>query len=90
VARLAELASDLVRLKVEVLAAIYTPCALAAKQATNTIPIVIVAVGDPIASGLVASLAQPGGNITGLSNMGPETAGKASNCSATCCRRYAA
>jgi putative ABC transport system substrate-binding protein len=76
VARLPELAADLVLLKVDVLTAIYTPCALAAKQATTTIPIVIVAVGDPISSGLVASLARPGGNITGLSNMGPETAGK--------------
>src|SRR5262249_50053687 len=76
VARLPGLAADLVRLKVDVLAAIYTPCALAAKQATGTIPIVIVAVGDPIASGLVESLARPGGNITGLSNRGPETAGK--------------
>src|SRR4029077_15896462 len=47
-----------------------------AKQVTSTIPIVIVSVGDPVASGLVASLARPGGNITGLSNMAPETAGK--------------
>ena len=74
--RLPELAAELVRLKVDVIAAIFTPCALAAKQATASIPIVIVSVGDPIATGLVASLARPGGNITGLSNMGPETAGK--------------
>jgi putative tryptophan/tyrosine transport system substrate-binding protein len=74
-ARLPELAADLVRLKVEVLTAIFTPCGLAAKQATSTIPIVIVSVGDPVASGLVASLARPGANITGLSNMAPETAG---------------
>jgi len=75
-ARLPELAADLVRLRVDVLAAIFTPCALAAKQVTSTIPIVIVSVGDPVASGLVASLARPGRNITGLSNMAPETAGK--------------
>ena len=76
-ARLPELAAELVRLRVDVLVAIFTPCALAAKQATATIPIVIVSVGDPVSSGLVSSLARPGGNITGLSNMGPETAGKA-------------
>src|SRR5262245_56571018 len=75
-ARLPELAADLVRHRVDVLAAIFTPCALAAKHATSTTPIVIVSVGDPVASGLVASLARPGGNITGLSNMGPETAAK--------------
>jgi len=75
-ARLPELAAELVHQRVDVLAAIFTPCALAAKQATSTIPIVIVSVGDPVASGLVASLARPGANITGLSNMAPETAGK--------------
>jgi putative ABC transport system substrate-binding protein len=75
-ARLPELAADLVRQKVDVLAAIFIPCALAAKLATSTLPIVIVSVGDPVASGLVASLTRPGGNITGLSNMAPETAGK--------------
>ena len=75
-ARLPELAAELVRLRVDVLAAIFTPCAVAAKQATATIPIVIVSVGDPIGSGLVSNLARPEGNITGLSNMGPETAGK--------------
>jgi putative ABC transport system substrate-binding protein len=73
--RLSELAAELVRLKVDVIAAVFTPCALAAKQATREIPIVAIA-GDPIGAGLVASLARPGGNITGLSNMGAETAGK--------------
>jgi putative tryptophan/tyrosine transport system substrate-binding protein len=76
VTRLSEFAADLVRLKVDVIAAVFTPCALAAKQASPSIPIVMVSVGDPVATGLVASLARPGGNITGLSNMGPETAGK--------------
>jgi putative tryptophan/tyrosine transport system substrate-binding protein len=56
--------------------ATFTPCALAAKQATTTIPIVMAAVADPIVVGLVTSLARPGGNITGFSNMAAETAGK--------------
>ena len=64
-----------VRLRVDVIAAIFTPCALAAKQATREIPIMVIA-GDPIGTGLGASLARPGGNITGLSNMGSEAAGK--------------
>jgi putative tryptophan/tyrosine transport system substrate-binding protein len=72
---LPELAAELVRLRVAVIAAIFTPCALAAKQATRDIPIFAIA-GDPIGTGLVASLARPGGNITGLSNMGAETGGK--------------
>jgi len=66
----------LVRLKVDVIVAVFTPCALAAKQATREIPIVMIAVGDPIGTGLVASLARPGGNVTGVSNMAAETAGK--------------
>jgi putative tryptophan/tyrosine transport system substrate-binding protein len=72
---LPELAAELVRSKVDLLAAIFTPCALAAKQATREIPIFAIA-GDPVGTGLVASLARPGGNITGLSNMGAETGGK--------------
>ena len=63
--RLPELASELVRLKVDVIVALYVPCALAAKQATREIPIVIVA-ADPVETGIVASLARPGGNITGV------------------------
>src|SRR5205823_12863403 len=59
-----------------VIVATFTPCALAAKQATTTIPIVMAAVADPISAGLVQSLARPGGNITGFSNMAAETAGK--------------
>ena len=73
--RLPELASELVRLKVDVIIALFTPCALAAKQATREIPIVIVT-GDPLGTGLVASLSRPGGNVTGLSQMGAETHGK--------------
>jgi putative ABC transport system substrate-binding protein len=72
---LPELAAELVRSRVDIIAAIFTPCALAAKQATREIPIFAIA-GDPIGTGLVASLARPGGNITGLSNMGAETGGK--------------
>lgn len=74
--RLPHLAGELVALKVEVLVAIFTPCALAAKQASTSIPIVMVSVGDPVGTGLVASLSRPGGNVTGLSNMAAETAGK--------------
>src|SRR5262249_61191869 len=64
------------RLLVDVIGAAYTPCALAAKRATTSIPIVMAAVADPVGIGLVRSLAQPGSNITGLSNMAAETAGK--------------
>jgi putative tryptophan/tyrosine transport system substrate-binding protein len=66
--RLPELASELVQLKVDVIVALYVPCALAAKHATREIPIVIVA-ADPVETGIVASLARPGGNITGVSLM---------------------
>jgi putative ABC transport system substrate-binding protein len=76
VARLPELAGELVRLQVDAIVATFTPCALAAKQATTTIPIVMVAVADPVGARLVESLARPGGNITGFSNMAAETAGK--------------
>jgi putative tryptophan/tyrosine transport system substrate-binding protein len=74
--RLSDLAAELVRLRVDVIVAAYTPCALAAKRATSSIPIVMAAVADPIGAGLVQSLARPGGNISGFSNMAPETAGK--------------
>jgi putative tryptophan/tyrosine transport system substrate-binding protein len=74
--RLPDLVAELVRLPVDVIVATFTPCALAAKQATTTIPIVMAAVADPVSSGLVQSLARPGGNITGFSNMAAETAGK--------------
>jgi putative tryptophan/tyrosine transport system substrate-binding protein len=74
--RLSDLAAELVRLPVDVIVATFTPCALAAKQATTTIPIVMAAVADPVGAGLVQTLARPGGNITGFSNMAAETAGK--------------
>jgi ABC-type uncharacterized transport system substrate-binding protein len=67
--RLPELAADLVRLKVDLIVVAGTPSALAAKSATTTIPIVIAIAGDPVGAGLVASLARPGGNVTGLSSL---------------------
>ena len=70
--RLPELAADLVRLKVDLIVATGAPPALAAKRATTTIPIVMVTVGDPVGAGLVASLALPGGNITGFSSLASE------------------
>jgi putative ABC transport system substrate-binding protein len=70
--RLPDLAADLVRLKVDLIVVTGTPQALAAKKATTTLPIVMANVGDPVGAGLVASLARPGGNITGLSNLGTE------------------
>jgi putative ABC transport system substrate-binding protein len=66
--RLPALAAELVRLKVDVIVALYVPCALAAKQATREIPIVAI-VADPVETGVVASLARPGGNTTGVSLM---------------------
>ena len=70
--RLPELAAELVRLKVDVIFASSTPAALAAKHATTTIPIVIGRVADPVGSGLVTTLARPGGNITGWTHQGIE------------------
>ena len=70
--RLPELAADLVRLNVDLIVTTGEPSALAAKKATTSIPIVMASVGDPVGSGLVASLARPGGNVTGLSNLGTE------------------
>jgi len=74
--RLPALAAELVALKVDVIVAPNTPAALAAKQATRTIPIVFSFAADPLTSGLVTSLARPGGNVTGLSLLGPELVGK--------------
>ena len=70
------LVADAVRLKADVIVTSGTPAALAAKEATRTTPIVIAAMGDPISAGVVASLARPGGNITGLASMSPEIDGK--------------
>jgi putative ABC transport system substrate-binding protein len=70
--RLKELAADLVRLKVDLIVATGTPIALTAKSATTTIPIVMVSSGDPVTAGLIASLARPGGNVTGLSALSTE------------------
>ncbi len=74
--RLPTLAAALVRLKVDVIVTSATIETLAAKKATNTIPIVMINVGDPVGSGFVASLARPGSNITGLSTVSPELSGK--------------
>jgi putative ABC transport system substrate-binding protein len=74
--QLPELAGELVRLKVDVILCSSTPPVLAAKKATTTIPIVMANSGDPVEAGLVASLARPGGNVTGLASFGPELGGK--------------
>jgi putative tryptophan/tyrosine transport system substrate-binding protein len=74
--RLPDLAAELARLKVDVIVAAGTLAPLAAKRATTAIPIVMTSGGDPLGSGLVASLARPGGNVTGLSLMVPDLAGK--------------
>src|SRR5215831_18507944 len=70
--RVPELAAELVRLKVDLIVATTTPSALVAKSATTTIPIVMVSAADPVSAGLVASLARPAGNVTGLSALSTE------------------
>src|SRR5436309_9617123 len=74
--RLPELAAELVRLKVDVIVTWFTPTAVAAKQATREIPIVMAETGDPIGTGLVMSLPRPGGNVTGIASATAELAGK--------------
>ena len=70
--RLSDLAAELVRLKLDLIVVAGTPAALAAKKATNTIPIVLANAGDPVGTGLVTSLGRPGGNVTGLASLSPE------------------
>ena len=74
--RLPELVADLLRQKVDIIVTTVTLDTLAAKNATKEIPVVMVAVGDPVGTGFVGSLARPGGNITGLSQMTPDLSGK--------------
>ena len=74
--RLPDLAAELARLKVDIIVAASTPAAQAAKNAAGPIPVVFMQVGDPVASGLVRTLAQPGGNVTGLSLLNYELSGK--------------
>ena len=74
--RLAEAAAALVRRPVDVIATYATPASFAAKQATTTIPIVMISIGDPVGVGLVPSLARPGGNITGNTILGPDVGAK--------------
>ena len=74
--RFAEIAAEFVLLKVDAIVAAGTPAILAAKQATSVVPIVFVGAGDPVGAGLVASLARPSGNLTGLSSQQTDTVGK--------------
>ena len=74
--RLPALAAELVRLKVDIIVSAGPTATRAAKEATSTIPIVMAQDSDPVGSGFVASLARPGGNITGLSTLAPELSGK--------------
>jgi putative ABC transport system substrate-binding protein len=75
-ARFPELLAELLALKVDVIVTAGTPAALAVQKATKTVPFVMVAVGDPVGTGLVRSLGRPGGNITGLTSIAPELEGK--------------
>ena len=74
--RFPELAAGLARLKVDLIVAVSTPAAIGAKQATQSIPIVLIYVGDPVGVGLVQSLGRPGGNITGVSDMATDLSAK--------------
>jgi ABC-type uncharacterized transport system substrate-binding protein len=74
--RFPEIVTELIRNKVDVIVTQGTPAVLAAKQATSAIPIVFAIAGNPVANGLVATLARPGGNVTGLSNQTADLAGK--------------
>jgi putative tryptophan/tyrosine transport system substrate-binding protein len=74
--RFPKLAAECLRLKADIIAVSTTPAAQVAKDATHTVPIVMIALGDPVGTGLVDSLARPGGNVTGMSQMVPEVAAK--------------
>jgi ABC-type uncharacterized transport system substrate-binding protein len=74
--RFPTLAEELIAAKVDAIVTAGTPAALAVKRTTTTVPLVMVAVGDPIGTGLVSSLARPGGNLTGLSSIAPDLEGK--------------
>jgi len=74
--RFPELAADLAQSKADVIVAVSTPAALAAKQATQTIPVVMIYVGDPVGTGLVSTLGRPGGNLTGVSDMATDLSAK--------------
>ena len=74
--RLAEIAAEFVHLKVSIIVTWGTPATIAARQATSVIPVVAAAMGDPLATGIAVSLARPGGNVTGLSVLGTDLAGK--------------
>src|SRR5262245_24346767 len=74
--RFAAIVAELVRLKVDVIVTQGTPAVIASKQATSVIPVVFPIAGNPVANGLVASLAQPGGNVTGLTNTTADLSGK--------------
>jgi len=76
VERVPELAAELVHLKVDVIVTWFTPTTQAAKQATSQIPIVMADAGDPVGTGLVASLPRPGGNVTGIAGVTAELSGK--------------
>ncbi len=78
--RLPELAAGLVRLNVDLIVTWFTPAAHAAKEATREIPIVMALAGDPVTTGLVASLNRPGGNITGMAGVTAELGGKSVGC----------
>ena len=74
--RFPALASECLRLKADIIAVSTTPAAQAAKRATRTVPIVMIALGDPVGTGLVESITRPGGNVTGMSQMVPELSAK--------------
>ena len=74
--RLPKLVAELLAAKVELIVTAGTPATLAVKRATTSVPLVMIAVGDPVGNGIVPSLAHPGGNITGLSSIAPELEGK--------------